>query len=348
MEKKSHIKIVIDINSPKNNFVKEIINRATKNGVEISESIESNSGNLKKIIYVSPQKGFIRPCPCSKKYRCCNYFTIDTVEGCIYDCEYCILKSFLDNSKIVIKADIDELVSEIRELKDRLLSSRRILRIGTGELSDSLALEDIAPFAPILIEETKDCNNLILEFKTKSNKVDGLLNLSHNKLTSISFSMTTPYLQNLLEIGTPSINERIASARRCVEHSYRVGFHFDPIIYYNNFEYDYDTLIKNISQNIPAEAISWISLGIIRFNQSMLDQFKSPLLFGEYIIDLEKKMRYPFNIRKQIYRTILNLINHYFNSQVKLYLCMELDIMNQIVLGREFNTDEDLNRYILG
>ncbi|MGC8926360.1 MAG: SPL family radical SAM protein [Myxococcota bacterium] len=348
MEEESNIKIVIDSQSPRNNFVKEIIRRAHLNKIEIVENLDTQPNQREKLLYISSQRGFIRPCPCSKRYRCCNYFTIDTIEGCIYDCEYCILKSFLNNSKILIKADIGELISELKEFTSRISGGGLTIRIGTGELSDSLALENIAPFAPILIEETKENNNLILEFKTKSSNVSEILNLPHNPLATISFSMTTPYLHQKLETGTPSIENRVVSAKRCVEHSYRVGFHFDPIIYYQEFEKDYDAIIKMISQNIPPEAISWVSLGTIRFNPLMFDIFNNPILFGEYITDLEKKSRYPFVLRKKIYRSITSMFNHYFNSKVKLYLCMELDIMNKIILGRTFDSDEELNRYIIG
>ncbi len=348
MEKQSNIKIIVDKNSPSNRFVEEILQRAKNYNIQISDILNKTSKDSKeKILYISDQKGFIRPCPCSRKYRCCNYFTIDTIEGCIYDCEYCILKGFLDTSKILIKTDIDQMLLEIREFRNHISTKNLTIRMGTGELSDSLALEHIAPFAPILIEETRKEKNIILEFKTKSDNVEEILNLPHNPKTTISFSMTTPYLHKELEHNTPSPLKRISSAIRFVEHSYRVGFHFDPIIIYKGYVNDYEQIIKEISSKVPSEAISWVSLGTIRFQPVMLNIYNSPLLFGEYIFDSEKKMRYPIYTRREVYRNISDILKIYFKNKIKIYLCMETDTLNHLITGRLFKTDEELNIYII-
>ena len=41
-------------------------------------------------------------------------------------------------------------------------------------------------------------------------------------------------------------NTKIQSAQRCVDCGYQVAFHFDPIIYYQGWEVDYETLINTI------------------------------------------------------------------------------------------------------
>ncbi|MCX7943927.1 MAG: hypothetical protein N2746_05400 [Deltaproteobacteria bacterium] len=347
MERQSNLKIGINIQSPKNNFVKEILRRAQLNNIDISEDVDTYSDNLRlKLLYISPQKGFIRPCPCSKKYRCCGYFTIDTIEGCIFECEYCILRSFIDSSKILIKADVDEMLSELNQFTSSLSKKGLRVRIGTGELSDSLALEHIIPFAPILIETTKNTDKVILEFKTKSDNVEEILELPHHPLTTISFSMTSTYLHQRLEIGTSSPTQRLLAAKRCTAHSYRVGFHFDPIIYYRDYVQDYEMIIRELASLIPLDAISWISLGTIRFNPIMLDKFTSDLLFGEYIMDKEKKMRYPLRLRIRMYKTILDLLRTYLGDKIKVYLCMELDMVNELILGKKFENNYVLSKYI--
>lgn len=346
MGAESDLVILIDNNTPDNQFVREILSRAQMFRVPVIKgpyNLETN----KKIAYLSDQKGFIRPCPCSRRYRCCNYFTIDTIEGCIYECDYCILKSFLDRSKILVKVDVKTLLQELKDLDEQLLKKGIRIRIGTGELGDSLALDHLFPFAPLLIEELKDSKNLILELKTKSDNVEGILNIDHNPSTTISFSMSSEPLHRMLE-DTPPPHKRIEAAIRCVNNSYKVGFHFDPIIYYDGYENDYGEIIKKIKTSIPVEAISWISLGTIRFSPAMIDHFRSKILFGEYILDAEKKFRYPITIRKRIYRTISDMIRDTFSDKIRIYCCMELDSMSEIVNKRRFATDEEMNRFIIG
>jgi len=348
MEDKPNIKIVIAEDIPRNSLTNEILRRAQKHNIEITEGDHSKRTENTTLLYLSNQKGFLRPCPCSRRYRCCNYFTIDTIEGCIYDCEYCALKTFIDRTRILIKVDIDEMIQEVRRFEEMITQKDKFIRIGTGELSDSLALEWIAPYAPILIAETRGSKNIFLEFKTKSTEILSLLDLPHNPNTTISFSLSTNYIHRSLEGGTPNIEQRILAAKRLVEKNYRVGFHFDPIIFYESYEKDYESTIESISKNIPEEAIGWISLGTIRFTPSLIDEFESPLLFGEYILDAEKKYRYPFVLRKDIYRRINRIIRDYIGKNVRIYLCMESDSMNELVLSTRFGTDEEMNRYILG
>jgi spore photoproduct lyase len=346
MEEKPDIKIVFDENLPDNFLVREIMKRAERFSVEVIEGDYTEEGATGRL-YLSSQKGFIRPCPCSRKYRCCNYFTIDTIEGCLYDCEYCALKIFIDRTKILIKVDVDEMIMEMRRFMEMAHSKGRTIRIGTGELSDSLALEWIAPFAPILIEETKDSESLILEFKTRSTEISTLIGLPHNSRTTVSFSLSTEYLKDVLERNTPSIGERILAAKRLLEDNYRVGFHLDPIIYYDSYERDYEGTIRLISENIPYEAISWISMGTIRFNPDLINEFRSPVLFGEYVLDADKKYRYPYILRKEIYKKVYRLIRDYLGSRVRVYLCMESDSMNEAILLKRFRTDDEMNRYII-
>ncbi len=54
------------------------------------------------------------------------------------DCTYCILQDYLDPSPVTIHSNTDDMFSELDEA---LSSSRRVFRIGTGELTDSLAID---------------------------------------------------------------------------------------------------------------------------------------------------------------------------------------------------------------
>ncbi|RMG62294.1 MAG: GNAT family N-acetyltransferase, partial [Bacteroidetes bacterium] len=54
------------------------------------------------------------------------------------------------------------------------------------------------------------------------------------------------------------------AARRCVDHGYPVAFHFDPLIYYPQWEEDYRALIGELFESIPASSVAWISVGALR------------------------------------------------------------------------------------
>ncbi len=52
MEEESNIKIVIDSQSPRNNFVKEIIRRAHLNKIEIVENLDTQPNQRERNYYI--------------------------------------------------------------------------------------------------------------------------------------------------------------------------------------------------------------------------------------------------------------------------------------------------------
>jgi spore photoproduct lyase len=92
------------------------------------------------------------------------------------DCSYCYLQEYLhDNASLKVFGNIDDLIAEA----DRTLTKHRgmFFRIGTGELTDSLALEPYTGTVGELIPYFAEQPNVLLELKTKSDCVDSLLNL---------------------------------------------------------------------------------------------------------------------------------------------------------------------------
>src|SRR4029450_5221847 len=84
---------------------------------------------------------------------------------------------------------------------------------------------------------------VLLELKTKSDCVEGLLALDPKERVVVSWSMNPQQVIDLDEHGTASLSERLLAARRCQNAGYRLGFHFDPIVEYLNWESDYEEML---------------------------------------------------------------------------------------------------------
>ena len=95
--------------------------------------------SLQKVSFVETRGNIVRDCPGTKNHICCGYKTIDLIEGCILSCSYCILKYYINSEGISVHGDIPYILSQIEEAIDA--EDRHVLRFGTGELSDSLALD---------------------------------------------------------------------------------------------------------------------------------------------------------------------------------------------------------------
>ena len=109
-------------------------------------------GEGKNSLALSRFKGsFLKKCPgISPGMVCCNYYVVNLSKNCIYDCSYCFLQDFLENNPMqVAYVNVEDLISELEEVFTQYPD--RNFRVGTGELTDSLALDTIAPYTNYLL-----------------------------------------------------------------------------------------------------------------------------------------------------------------------------------------------------
>lgn len=284
-------------------------------------------GEGKKILLVTHQKGeYVKPCPCTPGYIGCNYYIINTELNCPLDCSYCILQLYLNNPLITVHANTKELW---RELEDFLGKNRtRTIRIGTGELGDSLALDHLTNRSTDLISRFASYPNACLELKTKTVNIENILKLAPLQNIVIAWSLNSHKIARQEEPGAPSVRERIQAALRVSEAGYRVGFHFDPIIHYEGWEDGYDEIIEVLMENVPAEKIAWISLGSLRFPPALkpVIQKRFPetkIIYEEFISGKDGKSRYPKQLRMRLYGHILDSLKKAGAKAVPVYFCME-------------------------
>jgi len=103
----------------------------------------------KRTLFLSENRGrFLKSCPGTREHLCCLYMVLHHAAGCPLDCSYCILQAYLNNPYIVCYVNIEDMMKELREVFGK--TRGRILRLGTGEYTDSLALERITQTTRIL------------------------------------------------------------------------------------------------------------------------------------------------------------------------------------------------------
>ncbi|MCH8320293.1 MAG: hypothetical protein IH790_04975 [Acidobacteria bacterium] len=308
----------------------------------------------KKSLILAQYKGcFLKSCPGSRakeglKNVCCNYFVINYASNCHMECSYCYLQSHLNFPYMTVYANCEDLLSELQVAFSE--SPQRSFRIGTGELADSLALDPLTSYSVPLVEFFAGQKNAVLEFKTKSNCVENLLDLEHGGRTVVSWSMNPRFIQEREEHKTATISERLEAAERCVEVGYPVAFHLDPLIFYESWEVDYKDLIEEIFDRIPTSSVSWISMGSLRMTgplkEMMRKRFPSSFLpLGELVPSEDGKMRYFKPIRVGMYRQVLGWIKDQ-NPTLPVYACMESpDVWRKVFQSTP--SEEELGREIL-
>ena len=285
------------------------------------------------LVYRWPAK-FLSSCPGSDGMVCCQYFVINLGVGCLFDCHYCYLQSFLNNPLMTVFGNLEDLFSELDE---RTRNKNFQFRIGTGEYTDSLALEPLTGLSAHLIEYFAGHQNATLELKTKSENVDSLLSLDHRGHTVLAWSINPPALIETVEPGTASLEERLGAAARAERAGYRLAFHLDPLIYFEGWEPAYHRLIEQVFDYVRPDSVAWISTGSFRYSGPLKEviQTRFPedrLTRQELVAGPDGKHRYFRSIRAEMFRSIKGKIES-VDPRLFLYLCMETQKMWSSVFG---------------
>jgi len=296
------------------------------------------------LILMRNRGSFMKKCPGAGAEICCNYFVINYALNCHLECTYCILQSFLNNPAVIIYTNIDDLM---REVEEKVQSAPgRVFRIGTGETADSLALDDITSYSHCLVPLFRSLPNAVLELKTKSAQVANLRTLDHGGHTVISWSLNPERIIRKEELKTATLEERLDAARQCREWGFRVGFHFDPLIYYEGWERDYEEVVHEIFRHVDPEGICWISLGCLRFTPDLKDIVRrrfpgSSVPYGEFVPGSHGKQRYFRPIRQEMYSRMRAWIGEHA-PQVFVYLCMENRAVWEESIGQAPSSSDEL------
>lgn len=304
----------------------------------------------KKMLLITQQKGqSFKPCQgITPNHLCCNYWIIDLVSNCPYDCSYCVLQYYLSNNPLLtLYANVEEIASNALEYTTAHKNKK--FRIGTGELGDSLVIDDITGFSKILIESFANEENVSLELKTKSVNVDHLLDIDNKGNTVIAWSVNPQEIISTEEHGATSLEERFSAAEKVVKAGFRVAFHFDPIVFSEDLEKLYKRVTDQIIQRFDPAKISWISIGTLRFPTGMKDivmkRFPNSRIFYDEFISDSGKTRYFRPIRERIYKKMLKNLEP-LKKDVPIYLCMETKIVWQNVMSSVKPSNKGIEDYV--
>ena len=328
--------IVVHDDSRNDEVTREILDRLQGIPVRTTHDVDSVISEFgefpdprtaaKRVLILSRYPGrFMKICPGSGAEICCNYHVINLTSNCHFECTYCVLQSYLNNPSLIVYTNVDDLLNEVGETLRQ--NPQRFFRIGTGELADSLALDDITHFSKRLVPFFASLQNAVLELKTKSNTISNLQDLDHGDHSIISWSVNSKRVCAGEELKAATLEERLHAARQCQEWGYKVGFHFDPLIYYQGWESEYEETVKDIFRFVEPSRVAWISLGGMRFTPHLREIVRqrfphSKIPYGEYVPGHHGKLRYFRPIREEMYERMRGWIKE-AAPQVFIYLCME-------------------------
>jgi spore photoproduct lyase len=315
-------------------------------GTDLDAAGPVSLGRVKRHLRIVRGKGdLVKPCPgTSAPYLCCRYTVINLQAQCPMDCTYCILQSYLNQAETTVDVRLDEVFGRI----ERLLASEpsRFFRFGTGELGDSLALDSLTGLSGDLLRFFAGKRNAIVELKTKTDHVDGLLAAPERRAVA-SWSLNPESVIRSEEFRTPDLAARLAAARRCADAGFLIGFHLDPILRVPDWETEYRELVDRMLEAVDPSRIAWISLGTLRFPPALerviASRFPRTRICSEELVrGMDGKVRVAKPIRLMLYRKVFARIRE-LAPDAFAYFCMEPSDVWERVIGRAPASNADLD-----
>jgi spore photoproduct lyase len=274
---------------------------------------------------------FLKPCPGTRYYVCCGYWVLNCYTNCPYGCSYCILPGYIKEPFLTVFTNTENLEQEITEAD----KEGKILRIGTGELTDSFVLDHITEYSRFLVPLFARSRHLVLELKTKTDHIEHLADLEHGGRTVVAWSVNSKERIAREEPHAASLEARLQAAKKCLGHGYRLAFHFDPLFHFPGWKEEMKRTVDSLFSRIEPSGIAWISLGAFRYPKDLKSIIvrkwgHRPYLAGEFILCRDGKMRYFKPIRIELYAKMIEWI-HAYSSDIPIYLCMESrEVWNEV------------------
>ena len=242
------------------------------------------------------------------------------------------------SSKISIDKNLAQKLSKIP------LDPSKNYHIGSGQSSDSLAIGNREGVLDAQLEFARKNSNIILEFKTKSSNIDHLVKTDVPKNVFVSWSLNPQLFIDNEEHGTASLDQRISSARRLSDKGILIGFHFHPIVYYENYEKDYSDVVKKVMTTFEPSEIAMISMGTLTFIKPAIQKLRSTGLSSKVLqipmADAVGKSSYTREIKAEIFNQVYSQFDHW-HDRVFFYLCMEESAVWESVFGEYYSSNTE-------
>jgi spore photoproduct lyase len=347
-------KVLVEEGARKRAFTDEVLSRLpgipVQHVKDITSAIVSDELDMgKDTLHLLSYKGeFLKPCPGTREYICCGYQILNVATNCPMNCSYCILQSYFNQPNLRVFVNLDEQIDQVLNKIDS--KPECIFRVGTGEFTDSLAIDPITCWSDLLVPRFSKRKNAVLELKTKTTQVDRLVAGKYRDRIIVSWSLNSPYISAHEEHKAASLKKRLEAARQCQSEGFVLGFHFDPLIPHPNWKDEYLRTIELMDKYVDPKGIIWISLGSFRFMPGLKPIIRrrhpgSCVLDGEFITGLDGKMRYFKPIRIALYKFMRENLEKW-HQNLGLYLCMESDDVWQKSLGWSPKNSLGLRRYL--
>lgn len=302
--------------------------------------------------FIAPEGKILGRCPVSsEKTRCCQLMTLDVVWQCGFDCSYCSIQSFYYGNKVRFVKNLAQRLSEI-EIDPSLR-----YHIGTGQSSDSLMWGNRHGLLENLTQFATQHPNIILEMKSKSDNISWFQQQYKENGTPpprnilFTWSLNTPHLIRVEERGSATLERRLQAARALADMGCAVGFHFHPMVMYDNWKEDYRNLVKQVVELFNPSEIMTLSIGTLTYIKPVIKKVRARLTKSRILQmpmeEIAGKVSYPYEQKVEMFSWLYQSFPESWREQLFYYMCMEDSALWLDVFGFEYTNNDQFEKSML-
>jgi DNA repair photolyase len=192
--------------------------------------------------------------------RCFNFLKILPYTGvCPYDCAYCWFKDAVLIPRVNVR-----FFERLPAVLDRLRTDGRTPTVFTFThyKTDCFTMEHLTGFCRRAADWFEREDGFAIQFLTKCDQVDCLLETPVPKKLIVTFSINPEWITRHVDVATPPLSARLAAARRLHQAGVPVMLRVDPIVAFDEWTSAYDDLAESVFEYFEPEHVT---LGTPRF-----------------------------------------------------------------------------------
>jgi spore photoproduct lyase len=319
-----------------NEQTKKILDFFPKIETEVIDQVENYWGRVKKPylqkrdklnLYIGNKKGeLVKEAPMAYGLGDEKHYYYIHAYNCIYECQYCYLQGYFHTPDLVMFVNHDEIIAQMQQLVDADPNQNPWFH--AGEYSDSLALSHISDEWEAYWDFFKRNPKAKLEIRTKSVNTRVIEKLGPLPNVFVSFTIAPTQAAKDYDNKCPPSKARIKTIAKLVKQGFKIGIHFDPIVYQDDVVESYQELIDQLSAVLPDHQLGYISIGVVRFTKDVYREVennypKSKMFAQTFNKSFDGKIRYNRPMRMWLMNSIKQLCLNAGYDAPKIYLCME-------------------------
>jgi spore photoproduct lyase len=299
---------------------------------------ESVASEKKSLIFARKRGAWLKPFHCYD-YPSYHFLSLDLAEGCLFDCVYCYLQSYLNHGALVLFLGTESLLIELSKLPSQPYW------ISTGLLSDSLLAENHFPMLRRISSSIPP--DSVLELRSKTTDLTALKDpeIARDRVV-VSWSLNPTEIVRAYEYGTSLMEERLNAASEALRLGYRIAFHLDPIFYFDGWEEAYQKLFGELDR-FPKSRLAFLSIGLFRFMPELGMVIRKrfpyhPILAGEFFPAEDRKRHYFRAIRKEMYQAFTGWLRNWKEIPVFWSMEPEPELISKINTETQRHRDKNI------